>query len=83
MSCSELVVDEFAWVKIRIILLTRCHIYCRSGSLACVRALLEANPKSIDSMEYRLRTAMHYAAFEGHVHLVKFLLDKGANPDQR
>ena len=26
---------------------------------------------------------MHYAAFEGHVDVVKFLLDQGANPDYR
>ncbi len=51
--------------------------------MACVRALLDANLKSLHSAEYRLRNPIHYAAFEGHVHLVKFLLDKGANPDQR
>ena len=55
----------------------------RSGNLACVRALLQANPKSLHSVEYRLRTALHFAAYEGHLHLVKFLLDNGANPDQR
>ncbi|XP_078348823.1 transient receptor potential cation channel subfamily A member 1-like isoform X2 [Oculina patagonica] len=59
------------------------HMATESGSLACVRALLDANLKSLHSAEYRLRTPIHYAAFEGHVHLVKFLLDKGANPDQR
>lgn len=55
----------------------------RSGNLACVRALLQANPKSLHGVEYRLRTALHFAAYEGHLHLVKFLLDNGANPDQR
>lgn len=55
----------------------------RSGSLKCVKMLLEANPKSLHSMEYRLRTPIHYAASEGHAHIIKFLLDQGANPDQR
>jgi len=64
--------------------LTTDKVLCfRSGNLACVRALLEVNSKSLHSMEYRLRTALHFAAYEGHLHLVKFLLENGANPDQR
>ena len=57
--------------------------FVRSGSLACVKLLLEANPKSLHNTEYRMRTPIHYAGFEGHVHVVKFLLDQGANPDYR
>ncbi|XP_020632929.1 transient receptor potential cation channel subfamily A member 1-like isoform X2 [Orbicella faveolata] len=59
------------------------HMATESGNLACVRALLRANPKSLHNVEYRLRTSLHFAAYEGHLHLVKFLLDNGANPDQR
>lgn len=58
-------------------------MYFRSGNLGCVKVLLEANPNSLHSMESRQRTAIHFAALEGRVHLVKFLLDRGTNADQR
>ena len=74
--------DHFVYLTI-ILTYPFCVIYFRGGNLGCVKVLLEANPKSLHSMEYRLRTPIHYAAFEGHVHLVKFLLDRGANADQR
>lgn len=59
------------------------HMATESGSLACVKVLLQADPKTLSSTEYRLRAPLHFAAYEGHFELAKFLLDKGANPDQR
>lgn len=59
------------------------HMATESGSLACVKVLLQVDPKTLSSTEYRLRAPLHYAAYEGHFELAKFLLDKGANPDQR
>ena len=55
----------------------------RSGNLECVKLLLEANHESLHSLEYRLRTPIYYAVFEGHVEIVRFLLDQGATVDQR
>lgn len=45
--------------------------------------MLEANPESLHNLEYRLRTPLHYAACEGHVEIMKFLLDQGAKINQR
>ncbi|XP_074605773.1 transient receptor potential cation channel subfamily A member 1-like isoform X1 [Acropora palmata] len=59
------------------------HLATESGNLECVKLLLEANHESLHSLEYRLRTPIYYAVFEGHVEIVRFLLDQGATVDQR
>ncbi|XP_067045027.1 transient receptor potential cation channel subfamily A member 1-like isoform X2 [Acropora muricata] len=59
------------------------HLATESGNLECVKLLLEANRESLHSLEYRLRTPIYYAVFEGHVEIVRFLLDQGATVNQR
>ena len=48
-----------------------------------MKLLLERNPDSLHTSDYRFRVPLHYAAIEGHIEVVKFLLDQGANVDSR
>ena len=53
---------------------------CRAGDLAAVKQLLADGIDVNASTEYGA-TGLSYAADKGHVELVRFLLDKGANPN--
>ena len=53
---------------------------CRAGDLATVKQLLRDGVDVNASTEYGA-TALSYAADKGHVELVRFLLEKGANPN--
>lgn len=52
-----------------------------TGDCARVAALVQSNPKLVWASNDRKRTALHYAAREGHVAIVQTLLEAGANPD--
>ncbi|PTB69528.1 hypothetical protein BBK36DRAFT_1111674 [Trichoderma citrinoviride] len=64
--------------------MTTLHEAAAQGSLADLVSLIEffksTDPKfTIDQLDGRGRTALSHAASKGHVHVVKFLLDQGAN----
>jgi ankyrin repeat protein len=50
------------------------------GDLAALRRLLERDPR-LSRAEYWYTSAIHFAAREGHVDTVRFLLDSGADPE--
>jgi ankyrin repeat protein len=50
-----------------------------AGELEQVKALLLANPASINDRDREGKTALHYAAQRGHLEVVKFLLDNKAD----
>ncbi len=52
------------------------------GSLAAVKYLVSAGV-SLDGISFRGRTALSYAAVEGHADVVRFLLESGADPNTR
>ena len=55
---------------------------CSHGNLEHVRALLGISPHLLQFCDYDRRTAMHVAASEGHVDLVRALLELGASPNK-
>jgi hypothetical protein len=57
---------------------------CRNGDLVKVKSLLTGmSPTKIDFMEPNGSTALHAAAYFGHIDIVRLLLDNGASPDQK
>jgi hypothetical protein len=57
---------------------------CRNGDAAKVKSLLTLmSPTEIDYMEPNGSTALHAAAYFGHIEIVRVLLDKGASPNQK
>jgi ankyrin repeat protein len=55
------------------------HDAAKSGDLAKVKAILEKNPDLVNRGDENGRTPLHWASQEGHVEIVKFLLEKGAD----
>lgn len=49
-----------------------------AGDQGAMEILLEKNPSHVNFRDYDRRTAMHVAASEGHVHICRFLTNKGA-----
>eukprot|EP00535_Pseudo-nitzschia_heimii_P008861 CAMPEP_0197187660 /NCGR_PEP_ID=MMETSP1423-20130617/16286_1 /TAXON_ID=476441 /ORGANISM="Pseudo-nitzschia heimii, Strain UNC1101" /LENGTH=604 /DNA_ID=CAMNT_0042639297 /DNA_START=8 /DNA_END=1819 /DNA_ORIENTATION=- len=48
------------------------------GKKVTMEAILEKRPRFVDFRDYDRRTAMHVAASEGHLEIVKFLVRRGA-----
>ncbi|KAL3922721.1 MAG: hypothetical protein SGILL_002051 [Bacillariaceae sp.] len=53
------------------------------GDVEEVKALLEYGKIDLDSSDYDKRTALHLAAGEGHIDMVKLLCEKGADVNKR
>ena len=49
------------------------------GDLAKLKELTEKNIELIDEKDEHLNTAIFYAAYRGHIKIVKFLFEKGVN----
>jgi ankyrin repeat protein len=61
----------------------RLVIACRNGDPAAVRQLVVADPNLPRARDSRGSTGLHAAAGRGHVDVVRFLLEHGADPDAR
>lgn len=59
---------------------TALHVACLHGQLAVVKNLLNELHIDIDYLDRTGSTALMYAAYAGHMDIVKFLLKHGANP---
>ena len=59
---------------------TQLHISAEKGSQAQVLRLLE-NGAELDMGDDTEKTALHYAVLNGHVNIVKILLQEGADPN--
>lgn len=54
--------------------------YASEGNLSALRALVEADPNLVKVRGPRNGTPLHFAAGKGHKDVVKYLLQKGADP---
>lgn len=61
--------------------LTPLHYTALRNKPLCMKALLKCGA-NVNAMEGNDATALHGAAFWGHLEVAKILLDAGANPDQ-
>ena len=55
---------------------------CREGDLDAVRELVERCPGLVHS-DYNYTPPIHFAVREGHAPVVRYLLDRGADPTYR
>ncbi|XP_059489715.1 uncharacterized protein LOC132204878 [Neocloeon triangulifer] len=55
------------------------HLACINGKFENVKYLIGLNGFSVEKKGENGRTALHWAAFRGHVTMIKFLLSKGAD----
>ena len=63
---------------------SKFYCACRDGDVDRVKALLSTlSTAEIDQMEPNGSTALHAAAFYGHIDIVRLLLRKGACPTQK
>lgn len=58
------------------------HLAAMSGDIVKLEALLKSEPESIDVLDSRNNSALHYAALFQQRKAVKFLLQKGAQIDR-
>jgi len=54
---------------------------CTEGNMEEVKKLLKEDPNLINAKDWNGETPLHKAAINGHVELVKLLLEEGANPN--
>ena len=65
-------INSFGWTPI--------SCAAKSGSLECLKAILDSSSKiDIDVTDNNNTTPLHLAAREGHFEIISFLLDRGAN----
>ncbi len=55
------------------------HDAANSGDLAQVKAVLKANPDQVQTKDSHNNTPLHIAAIGGHLEVVRYLLDAGAD----
>ena len=55
------------------------HTACREGDLDQLRALVEQNGSDLDARDTYGRTAMHWACEEGHLEVLQYLIESGAD----
>jgi len=54
---------------------------CTEGNMEEVKKLLKEDPTLINAKDWNGETPLHKAAINGHVELVKLLLEEGSNPN--
>ena len=59
------------------------HDAAKQGNLEEVTRLIQEDPEILDSVNGSGSTALHYASAYGHVEVVSYLLDQGANIDKK
>jgi ankyrin repeat protein len=59
------------------------HDAADNGDLETVKKLISADPKLVDAPDREGKTALHYAAAKGHLNVVEWLVQKGANVNAR
>ncbi len=59
------------------------HNAAENGDLESVKKLVSADPKLVDTPDREGKTPLHYAAAKGHLNVVKWLVQKGANVNAR
>ena len=55
------------------------HIASSAGEVSLIRRLVREGSVEVNGQTINGATALHYAAFRGHIHVANFLLGKGAN----
>lgn len=55
------------------------HYASKYGQLEIVKLLLNKKPALLDSVDEANQTAVSFAAMQGHVHVVEYLANRGAN----
>lgn len=59
------------------------HDAAEKGRLSQIKAILTGNPESVNAKDGRNITPLHYAAVNGHIEVVKYLIAKGAKINSR
>ena len=59
------------------------HDAAEQGNLEEVMRLIEEDPEIVDDIDHHHQTALHCASDRGHVEVVSYLLDQGANTDRK
>ncbi|KAI3843955.1 hypothetical protein MKX03_002386 [Papaver bracteatum] len=57
------------------------HVAAAGGGLEVCKYLLETLKLDVDSRDRKGRTPLHHASLKGHFDTVRYLLEKGADPD--